>query len=145
MGVSIFQIRLKFKKKSDISKFGHCTEIFLFLIMTPPLIAPSLKSYLKDFLNYYLRYFLRYFLKYSKKCPLKFSFSYRGGGLRGPPPSGIGDCSKTHLYIDLKVLEFSYMSKNQNFEEEKNRFFYPTPPQRGVLKKIKIMKIGRRA
>ena len=66
-----------------------------------------------------------------------------GGGLRGPPPSGIGDCSKTHLYIDLKVLEFSYMSKNQNFEEEKKTFFLPQPPKRGVLKKMKILKIVR--
>ena len=29
-----------------------------------------------------------------------------GGGLRGPPPSGIGDCSKTHVYNDLKVFDF---------------------------------------
>ena len=67
-----------------------------------------------------------------QEVPLKVLLRLWGGASEAPP-SGIGDCSKTHLYIDLKVLDFSYMSKNQNFEEKK-RFFYPTPPRRGVLK-----------
>ena len=33
--------------------------------------------------------------------------------LRGPPASGIGDCSETHLYIDLKLADFSYISKTK--------------------------------
>ena len=58
-----------------------------------------------------------------------------GGGPLRPPPSGIGNCSKTHLYINLKVLEFSYISKTKILKKKKIRFFYSTPPQRGVLKK----------
>ena len=67
-----------------------------------------------------------------------------GGGLRGPPPSGIGDCSKTHLYIDLKVLDFSDISKTKILKKKEIRFFDP-PPSEGDTKKMKILKIGRRA
>ena len=57
------------------------------------------------------------------------------GGASEAPPSGIGDCSKTHLYIDLKVLDFSYISKTKILKKKEIQFFYPTPPRRGVLKK----------
>ena len=40
------------------------------------------------------------------------------GGPQRPPPSGIRDCSKMHLYIDLKVLDFSYISKTQILEKK---------------------------
>ena len=44
-----------------------------------------------------------------------------GGGLRGPPPpSGIGNCSKMPLCIDLKVLDFSYKSKTKLLKKKKN-------------------------
>ena len=49
------------------------------------------------------------------------------GGPRRPPPSGIGDCSKTHLCIDLKLFDFSYISKTKILKQKKIRFFYPTP------------------
>ena len=57
------------------------------------------------------------------------------------PPSGIGDCSKTHLYIDWKVLDFSNISKTKILKEKKIRCFYPTPPRRGGLKKLKFWKL----
>ena len=50
-----------------------------------------------------------------------------GGGPLRPPPSGIGDCSKTHLCIDLKLFDFSYISKTKILKPKKIRFFYPTP------------------
>merc|ERR1711942_603748 len=56
--------------------------------------------------------------------------SYGGGA----PPSGIDDCAKTHLYIDLKVFDFSYISKTKILKKKKNLIFLPHPPQRGVLK-----------
>ena len=65
------------------------------------------------------------------------------GGPRRPPPSGIGDCSKTHLYIDLKVLDFSYIWKTKILKKKEIRFFYPIPPRRGVLKKWKFWKLVR--
>ena len=43
-----------------------------------------------------------------------------GGGPRRPPPSGIGDCSKMHLYINLKLLDFSYISKTKILKKKKN-------------------------
>ena len=49
------------------------------------------------------------------------------GGPRRPPPTGIGDCSKTHLYIDLKVLDFSYISKTKILKKKKFDFFTPPP------------------
>ena len=66
--------------------------------------------------------------------------SVRGGPQR-PPPSGIGDCSKTHLYIDLKLLDFSYISKTKILKKKKFRFFYPTPSEGGT-KKMKILKVA---
>ena len=62
--------------------------------------------------------------------------SHRGGPRPPPPPppSGFGDCSKMHLYINLKLLDFSYISKTKILNKKKIRFFYPTPPQMGVLK-----------
>ena len=36
-----------------------------------------------------------------------------GGVLRVPPPCGVGDCSKIYLYINLKVLDYSYISKTK--------------------------------
>ena len=60
-------------------------------------------------------------------------------------PSGTGDCTKTHVYINLKLLDFSYISKTKILKKKKIRFFYPTPPRRGVLKKMKIFKVGQRA
>ena len=63
------------------------------------------------------------------------------GGPPRPPPSGIGDCSKTYLYINLKLLDFSYISKTKILKKKKIRFFYPTPPRRGVLKKWKFWKL----
>ena len=53
----------------------------------------------------------------------------------------IRDCSKTHLYINLKLLDFSYISKTKILKKKKIRFFYPTPPRRGVLKKWKFWKV----
>ena len=66
--------------------------------------------------------------------PQYLTLTLRGGPPR-PPPSGNGDCSKTHLYINLKLLDFSYISKTKILKKKKIRFFYPTPPRRGVLKK----------
>ena len=52
----------------------------------------------------------------------KISVSYSS---EAPPPSGIGDCSKTHVYINLKVLSF---------------LRYPPPPSEGVREpKLLIM------
>ena len=48
----------------------------------------------------------------------------------------IGECSKTHLYIDLRVLDFSCMSKPKLLKNKKFE---------GGTKKIKILKIGWRA
>ena len=56
-------------------------------------------------------------------------------------PSGIGNFSKTHWYINLKFLDFSYISKTKILKKKKIRFFYPTPPRRGVLKKWKFWKL----
>jgi len=53
-----------------------------------------------------------------------------GGG------SGIGDCSKTHLCIDLKLFDFSYISKIKILKQKKIDFFTP-PPSEGGTKKIK--------
>ena len=71
--------------------------------------------------------------------------SYGGGASEAPPPSGIGDCSKTHLYIDLKLLDFSYTSKTKIFKKKKNPIFLPHPPSEGGTRKIKFLKSGRRA
>ena len=60
-----------------------------------------------------------------------------------PPTSGIGNCSKTHLYINMKVLDFSFLSKTKILKKKKIWFFYPTPTQRGVLKKWKFWKLVR--
>ena len=59
-----------------------------------------------------------------------------------PPPNGIGDCSKTHLCIDLKLFDFLYISKTKILKQKKIDFF--TPPEGGT-KKIKILNICRRA
>ena len=75
-----------------------------------------------------------FYLEYLTLSPM-------GGGPLRPPPSGIGDCSKTHLCIDLKLFDFSYISKTKMLKQKKIRFFYPTPPQRGVLKKWKFWKL----
>ena len=45
------------------------------------------------------------------------------------------------IYINLKVLDFSYISKTKILKKKKIRFFYPTPPRRGVLKKWKFWKV----
>ena len=79
-----------------------------------------------------------------RQCGTSISFYHTlslTGGPRRPPPSGIGDCSKMHLYIDLKVFDFSYKSKTKILKKKKIRFFYPTPPQRGVLKKWRFWKL----
>ena len=64
------------------------------------------------------------------------TLSPMGGASEAPPPSGIGDCSKTHLCIDLKLFDFSYRSKTKILKQKKIRFFYPTPLEGGT-KKIK--------
>ena len=45
------------------------------------------------------------------------------------------------LCIDLKLLDFSYISKTKILKKKKIRFFYPIPPKRGVLKKWKFWKL----
>ena len=67
------------------------------------------------------------------------------GGASEAPPSGIGDCSKTHLCIDLKLFDFSYISKTKILKQKKNSIFLPHPPSEGGTKKMKILKVGRRA
>ena len=52
-----------------------------------------------------------------------------GGASEAPPPSGIGDCSKTHLYIDLKLLDFSYISKTKMLKKKEIRFFTSPPSE----------------
>ena len=42
-----------------------------------------------------------------------------------PPISGIGNCSKMHLCIDLKLFDFSYILKTKILEKIKIRFFCP--------------------
>ena len=71
--------------------------------------------------------------------------SYGGGALEAPSPNRIGDCSKMYLYIDLKVLDFSYISKTKILKKKKNLIFLPHPPSEGGTKKMKILKGGRRA
>ena len=83
--------------------------------------------------------------KQSLRSSVQFNpISYRGGASEAPP-SGIGDCSKTHWYINLKVLDFSYISKTKILKGKKIWFFYPNPPRREGIKKMKILKVGQRA
>ena len=65
------------------------------------------------------------------------TLSPMGGGPPRPNPIGIGDCSKTNLYITLKLLDFSYISKTEILKKKK----IPTPPRMGVLKKLKKFKL----
>ena len=51
-----------------------------------------------------------------------------------PISSGIGNCSKTHLYIDLKVLDISYISKIKILKKKKSNFFTPPPSDEGTEK-----------
>ena len=48
------------------------------------------------------------------------------------PTGGIGKCSKTHLYINMKLLDFSYIWKTKILKKKKIRFFYPSPPSSGI-------------
>ena len=49
------------------------------------------------------------------------------------PPSGIGNCSKKQVYIDLKVLDFSYVSRTKILKNKKYDIF-TQPPSERVLK-----------
>ena len=60
------------------------------------------------------------------------TLSPMGGASEAPPPSGIGDCSKTHLCIDLKLFDFSNISKNKILKKKKEK---KMPPSEGGTKK----------
>ena len=73
-----------------------------------------------------------FLLKMSTKwSEIGLTLSLKGGGLGCPPPSGIGDCSKTHLYINLKVLDFSYISKTKILKKKKK-------PQNLIGRRVKF-------
>ena len=61
--------------------------------------------------------FLRVYLNFSTKISPLLPYLL-WGGLQGPP-SGIGGYSKMHLYIKLKVLDFSFISKIKILKRKK--------------------------
>ncbi len=65
----------------------------------------------------------------------------RGGGLFSPPLTFLFVASKRMYMLVRNFLTFLIYQKPKFWRRKKIRFFYPTPPRRGVLKKWKFWKV----